>query len=109
MKKFIIVALLVVVFISLNACSSNSEIVGTWIYEVAEGVVISYTFNDDGSGVLRQLEDETGIKYKVQGERISITHYIDDKPELYTYTFTIEDNRLILKESGGVNLIFKKQ
>lgn len=99
MKKVISVSLLIVMLLSLCACSSPEKaIIGTWkTQNTVLGVVTetSYTFNEDGTGVKKEVV-ETSFTYTISEDKLTIKSTILGIEKTEEYTFEIKKDTLSL-------------
>ena len=110
-KKIIIMSILVVLGLILLVVlilgikkPSKNDLVGTW---TTDGVTI-YKFNKDKTGELIVSLGSYEFTYKVTEGTLAI----DFKEERLTdseYTYTFEDNKLILKGDNGTFTFIKQQ
>ena len=101
--------------------ATDEKLIGTWIYDNKSGVVISYTFNDDNTGLLvnsyptvdwQTKEEsikttETEIKYSVIGEGMIRIVTGEDRFIDYEYKFVKQGLQLEDSDHYSRN-IYKK-
>lgn len=111
MKKTVAVALLLIMLVSLCACSSPEKaIIGTWKNQSTGllGVVTetSYTFKDDGTGTKSSTLDYT-FNYTITDEQLVITYSVLGVETTETYTFEIKSDKLSLTQDG-TTVVYEK-
>ena len=101
--------------------ATDEKLIGTWIYDNKSGVVISYTFNDDNTGLLvnsyptvdwQTKEEsikttETEIKYSVIGEGMIRIVTGEDRFIDYEYKFVKQGLQLEDSDHYSKN-VYKK-
>jgi uncharacterized lipoprotein YehR (DUF1307 family) len=98
-KSVLLITFLAVVIFATSTCGKEG-IVGKWKYESAD---YTYTFNEDGTG------DYNGMKftYTTDVDKISILY--DGNTAAFESTFTIDGNKLNIKDSYGNDTIYIRQ
>ena len=103
MKKGLLFTLVLLVgVVALTGCGKKEKkdpIVGKW----ALGSFV-YTFNSDGTCNYSAAGDCT---YKINGDKISITY--DGMTVPFESTFSIDGNKLNIKDSFGNDTIYTKK
>lgn len=104
MKKTLCIILAVMLLaVSLCACGGSNSIVGSWS-GTTEGIAVTMTFEDDGSGVMSALGGLASeeFTYTIEGDTIAVKTG-DDDAEVFDYTIdgdtltlTAEDEVLTL-------------
>lgn len=98
MRKVIAAALVVVIMLSLCACSPKQKILGTWSHqESVLGITTEtiYTFNDDGTGVMSSLVD-ISFTYTIDKDVLCITTSMFELSHTDTYTYAFDGDKLTL-------------
>ena len=103
MKKSLLACLLVLACVVVVGCGKKDPIVGKWAYGSGESFM--YTFNSDGT--CHYTANNKDCTYKVDGEKLSITYEGSTAP--FETTFKIEDNKLIIKDSFGSDVVYEKR
>lgn len=111
MKKTILtialIALVVVSLIVLTGCESKSSkpIVGSWAYNGGSDYI--YTFKEDNTGSYSAYGNEREFTYEDDGSQVSILYNGDTTAG--TYEYTIDGNKLIIKDSFGNDVEYVKK
>lgn len=108
-RTALLIILLLIILILTTACSGNKKIEGTWVYDIGEGVGITYIFNKNGTGNLIFLNEITELTYEIRGNKINIHQTVNGELEIVKRTFTVSENKLILSTGTGIEMIFIKQ
>ena len=109
MKKGLLFTFLLLVCVStLVGCEKKEKkeknpIVGKWAYGSGESFM--YTFNSDGT--CHYTANNKDCTYKVDGDKLSITY--NGETASFDTTFKIEDNKLIIKDSFGSDVVYNKK
>ncbi|MCL1918821.1 MAG: DUF5640 domain-containing protein [Peptococcaceae bacterium] len=113
-KRQLILACVLIPLCSLipAACNSNDKeqadaksLIGEWRREIEPGLSnLTITFSEDGTYEHTYLTSITG-SYKTQGNKITLKLPRDKKR---VYTYSIEGDILILKDSNGATGSFTK-
>ena len=106
-KSFVIV---LVGVLTLTACGkieskTKDPIVGKWVYESMDSIY--YVFKDDGTGTYTFGGGTKKFTYKIDGDKISILY--DGDTTSFDTTFSIDGNKLNVKDSFGSDTIYKKK
>ena len=101
MKKGLLLCL-VALFVVVG-CSKKDPIVGKWAYGSSD--LFMYTFNSDGT--CHYTTNDKDCTYKVDGDKLSITYEGDTSS--FDTTFRIEDNKLIIIDSLGEEVVYDKK
>ena len=105
MLVLVVVALAALIMLIMGLKKSDKDsIVGTW---TTDGVTV-YQFNKNNTGLLIVSLKEYEFTYKIKDDTLEI----DFKNERSTdskYTYTFEDNKLILKGDNGTFTFIKKK
>ena len=96
----LIVAIIVVVILMLT----KSKLTGTWINQLNRNS--SYEFSSGGKGAYIYLNTRNEFKYETDGDKLIITYSNDS---VYEFTYKLNNNKLILKQSSGNTSIFVKK
>lgn len=84
--------------------TDSSDLVGRWAYS---GGMFIYTFNSDMTGEYNVAGTIMKFTYTVDGNKLSILY--DDMTETFDTTYKIEGDTLIIKDSLGEDVKYKKQ
>ena len=110
MKKGLILLLVIVAFsamLLLTACGDSSNtpaetsnsIVGSWTYPNS---TMTYVFNEDGTGSYYGRD----FTYTTSGDQLSILYNGDTVS--FDTTYTIENNKLNVRDSFGSDTIYNR-
>lgn len=112
MKKVVLSILLAIVMVAgiftLAGCGKNSDksdkapIIGSWDHS---GYV--YTFNEDKTGSYEVFGNTMNFTYEDDGSKVSILYKGNTVPG--TYEYKIDGDKLIIKDSFGDDVIYKKK
>lgn len=112
MKKVILSILLAVVMLvsifTLAGCGKDSNksnkapIIGSWEHS---GYV--YTFNEDKTGKYEAFGRFMEFTYEDDGDQVRILYYGNTVPG--TYEYRIDGDKLIIKDSFGDDVIYKRK
>ena len=111
MKKIILSIVLAVVFIAsilvLTGCgkakdSDKAPIIGSWEHS---GYV--YTFNEDKTGNYEAFGSKMNFTYEDDGSKVTILYKGNTVPG--TYEYKIDGEKLIIKDSFGDDVVYKKK
>ena len=116
MKKLFALMLVVILTFSLVACGGESEtttdggkneaaIVGKWESVDMEGVF--YNFEKDGKGSYEYMGTTMEFTYTDDGKAIAITYTNATNPN--TYEYTIDGNKLNIKDDLGNTVVYEKK
>lgn len=109
MKKFIkVFSIALIACIALTGCGKKSKkdpIVGKWTYESMDSVY--YVFKEDGTGSYTFAGATKKFTYKIDKNKISILY--DGDTASFDTTFSIDGNKLNVKDSFGSDTIYKKK
>lgn len=94
MRKVIAAVLVVVMLLSLTACTPQKKVLGTWKQTDAL-ISTTYTFNDDGTGV-RSLGVNVNFTYTIDDEFLKITTTAAGFSYTETYTYVFDGDKLTL-------------
>ncbi len=103
MKKIFLVTFMIVSLLLMSACGKNG-IVGKWTYQSGS---YSYVFEKDGTGYYEYGSNKKEFTYKVDGEKITILYNGNTIP--FETVFTIDDNKLIIKDSYENDTVYIRQ
>lgn len=111
MKKILlsigIITILVAALFVLTGCGEKKEeantIIGSW--KNASGY--TYTFNEDNTGTYSIDGRYSEFTYEDKGDKVSILYYGNTKASEYEYR--IKGNKLIIKDSLGVDVEYTKK
>lgn len=104
MKKILITGLLFITIITTSSCSKKQEptIIGKWVHED-----YTYTFNEDKTCTYEFSITKIDCTYELNGDRIAITFSGNTIP--FETTYSLEENKLSIKDSFGENTIYDKR
>lgn len=111
MKKNILVIGIILMLIAslfiLTGCGKKdtNSIVGSWEYESSSGYI--YKFNDDKTGSYTAFGQERAFTYEDDGTKLTILYEGDTVSGSFEYR--IEDNKLIIKDSFGKDVVYVKK
>ena len=123
-KTLLTAIVIVICIISLTGCKNeksnkttneskktiDSKVVGTWKYE-DEGISGIYVFKKDGTGSYTMtVEDnvvEKDVDYYTKKGKLYINYNKD--PDTFEMKYTIKDEGIIIYDSFGEELLYKKQ
>lgn len=112
MKKIIFSSLVVVsLCLILVGCDKKekNELVGSWKNDTTvEGYEFIYTFNEDGTGNYNAAGNVMNFTYKTDGNKISFD-YTDEGMVTFDTTYSIDGNKLNVKDSNNDDTIYIKQ
>lgn len=100
LKIFLII--LFVSIISLTGCKDKNSIVGKW----AHGSYV-YTFNEDKTCSYNASGIKMKCTYEIDGKKISILYKGNTTP--FKTTYSIDDNKLNIKDFFGKDTIYKRK
>ena len=84
----------------------DEDLIGSWTME-EEGTVVTYTFNDDNTGVVAMSAGEDSVEFEIaysaDGETLTVV-MIDMGTEEDTATYTIDGDTLTLITEGDQNM-----
>lgn len=107
MKKGILVSLmaivLCVVLVGCNKAKDKNPIVGKWSLDS-----FVYTFNADGTCSYDAAGTLMKCTYKTDGDKLSI-QYEGENMASFDTTYSIDGNKLNVKDSFGSDTIYEKQ
>ena len=105
MKKRLFLSLFAVfAVVVLVGCESKKGLVGKWEYD---GGGYVYTFNSDGTGSYSYGSASMDFTYEDKGTEVSILYTGNTMASSYQYK--IEDNVLIIKDSIGNDVKYKRK
>ena len=112
LKAVAIVALLMTAVFALTGCGNTKKeaekakdpIVGVWTYENGG---YTYTFNEDGTGSYSYYSSKMEFTYKTDGNKLEITYNGSTAP--FKSEFSIDGDKLNIKDSFGKDTIYKKK
>ena len=103
MKKKVAFVLMIMVFcFTLVGCGNKNTIVGKW----AQGSYV-YTFNEDKTCSYDALGTLMKCTYEVDGDKLSILYEGNTAP--FETTYSIENNKLNVKDSFGNDTIYDRK
>ncbi len=105
MKKFLLVALVLVSTFMLVGCGKKG-LVGKWASEQYSGQFV-YTFNEDGTGNYDAMGTVREFTYQTNEDKISILYKGDTVP--FESTFTLDGDKLNVKDSLGNDTIYNRK
>lgn len=106
MKKTLCIILAVMLLaVSLCACGGSSNIVGSWS-GTAEGIAVTMTFEDDGTGVMSVMGGLASeeFTYTMEGDNVTVTTADGD---VETYDYSIDGDTLTLTYGDEVMTLTK--
>ncbi len=92
----IIIAIVISIPLFKKITTKKDPIIGSW---TTDGVTI-YTFNEDNTGVLKVSLSEYEFTYTKDKESIFID-FKNERSEDVKYTYTLKDDKLVLKSVNG--------
>ena len=107
MKKTILSLFLIMLTALVTGCNNKAKgLVGKW---KAEGVAVDYyyVFNDDKTCAYETIGASIKCTYKDEGNKVEIIYV--GNTDANTYEYKIEDNKLIIKDSLGNDVIYVRQ
>lgn len=109
-KATAIIALLLIICLSLTACSKAESLTGTWKYS-EDGVTISMTFNSDGTGKIEALGGLMSVEYayKIDDDTIIFHELNQELLGSDPYNFKIKGDELSLTAGGDVMVLTKEK
>lgn len=102
MKRMIELILIVAVLLTLTACGSKDALAGTWSAELGEDGLITWTFNGKDKCTMENAYMKQKGTYSIDGDQLTVT--LESWSEPSTYTFSVEDKSLTLKENSGYGI-----
>ena len=87
--------------------SSDTGLVGSWDYSELSGMV--YTFNADGTGTYDIFGEVLDFTYEADGSILKIALTDDDVDEPTKLEYEIDGDTLIVKDSGGNAVVYKRK
>jgi hypothetical protein len=103
-RNVLLIGVIVCAFILVTGCGKKNPIIGTWTYE---GGGFTYTFNEDKTGTYEAFAATLEFTYTAENNKLSILYKDNTKP--FETDYTIEDNKLIIKDSFGNNTVYVKK
>lgn len=88
-----------------DSSSSKSALVGSWESDEAAGTI--YTFNSDGTGTLSGDGYKTNFTYTEKDGKLEYTY--EGSSEKPSDEYTIEGNKLSLKDKYGATITYTKK
>ena len=110
MKKTLLTASVLLILVAglfiLTGCGDDTSkgIVGSWAYQ---GDSYIYKFNTDNTGSYTMIGSERKFTYEDDGTKVKITY--DGDTTGSTYEYTIEGNKLLIKDSFGSTVEYTKK
>ncbi|MBE6916698.1 MAG: hypothetical protein E7470_02160 [Ruminococcaceae bacterium] len=98
MRKAIAAVLVLVLVLSLSACTPQKKVLGTWKHQSnVFGIVTEtlYTFNEDGTGTMSTLVD-IAFTYTIDDNVLRITTTVLEMSHTDTYTYQFDGDKLTL-------------
>lgn len=90
----------------LVGCSKGDPIVGKWETKLGTYSYV-YTFNADKTCTYNAAGNDMKCTYEIDGDKISILY--DGNTVPFETTFSIEGNKLNVKDSAGNDTIYTKK
>lgn len=87
--------------------SSDNGLVGSWDYSELSGMV--YNFNADGTGTYDIFGEVLEFTYEADGSTLKIALADDDVDEPTKLEYEIDGDTLIVKDSGGNAVVYKRK
>ena len=87
--------------------SSDNGLVGSWDYSELSGMV--YNFNADGTGTYDIFGEVLDFTYEADGSILKIALTDDDVDEPTKLEYEIDGDTLIVKDSGGNAVVYKRK
>ena len=99
MKKELLFGLLLFLCFTLVGCKKKESIIGKWVYSTA----FEYVFNED------KTCSYVGKKctYAIDNDKLFILYEGNTDP--FETTFKIENNKLIIKDSLGSDVVYERK
>ncbi len=101
-KKYVLFIALLFVCVLLVGCGIKNSIVGSWVSE--ESSTFVYTFNEDKTGSYSVGGFNMNFTYTIDGNKLSILYEGNTEP--FETEFTLENNKLNVKDSFGEDTIY---
>lgn len=100
----VLIALMAFVTLTLTGCGKEKKagLVGSWDYS---GFV--YKFNEDKTGSYSVYSTEMPFTYEDKGDKVSIKY--ENATVASEFEYRIEDNKLIIKDSFGKDVVYTKK
>ena len=116
LKNIITIFLFATILVSLTGCSKKEEktidekVIGTWKYEV-EYMKATYVFKKDGTGSYTITVEDNTVEKEVDYYTKDGVLYInfDKDPDTFEIEYEITDEGMIIYDTAGEKLIYKKQ
>lgn len=110
MKKAIsIVAVILALCCMLTACSKKNDLVGKWTV-TEDGMSISFTFNENGTGEIYALNGLMVIEYTYEvKDNTIIFHEETEVLGTNPYTYSIKGDELSITGGGDVMVLTKEK
>lgn len=99
-KGLLVIFAFAFILVGITGCGDKG-LVGTWKYGS-----FAYTFNDDNTGYYDVAGTKMKFKYEDDGKKVKITY--NGNTTGSTYEYKIEGKKLIIKDSFGNNVEYKK-
>ena len=103
MKKSLFIFVAVFLCLVVVGCGKKDPIVGKWAYGSGDSFV--YTFNEDKT--CYYSGNAKNCTYTIDGDKISILY--EGQTASFDTTFRIEDDKLIIVDSLGNDVIYNKR
>lgn len=98
MKKAL-AAIILLSLCFLTACGGD-DIVGTWEYKSGGVAIATYTFNEDGTGIMVWADTKESFEWSISRNELTFVYSGKDRTETVPYTLE-EDTLTIGTEMGG--------
>lgn len=87
--------------------SYKKGLVGTWEYTRGSGSSYAYTFKDDKTGAYSVYGTEMPFTYEDNGTTVTILY--NGNTAASTFEYKIEGDKLIIKDSFGSDVEYKRK
>lgn len=104
MKRFFIVTLALAIGLCLFSACGGDELVGTWDYISGGVLIVSYTFNEDGTGSISSGTMNESFEWTVKGEKLTVT--VDDSEDSSEYH--IDGDTLVIGTGAAALTLTKR-
>lgn len=108
MKRILVMILALMLSMGLVACGGKAEaptIIGSWESVDISGAI--YTFEEGGKGGYTFAGAFVDFTYEDDGTAVTIQYPNSDAPNVFKYT--IEGNKLLIEDSFGSIVEYKKK
>ncbi len=92
--------------VSLTACNDKG-LLGTWVAEGGDGTQMRLVFENSKEGYMTAMGGIVKYEFKYSAKKGELELKYSDG-EVYTYGYSLEDNKLILTNDENTELIYTK-